>query len=311
VWSVVVLALAGCDTTTSVQGHTVDAMSGKPIGGYRIMATSTKEDAAMTCKTFEAPVADDGTFTLDKLCKDNTYTLAAGADREDIWFADGAEIGGPTPAAGPVEIKAWLAPKNPGLYKLDATGHLEGLTTSADVKSEKIKGSEERVRYPSTIPKTVPTIGPEDYLVMVGQDTMDKMQIYPLIPSGQRVFGDDVTKVTMDPWNYVGVTFTDDMTYTSSTAAIDASKVVDKSAADRVVRYVPGTALAPGRYVALRDDDIRMVIVDFGAAPTDAAVADAPGDGAGGSPGEMPGAADAPGAGEPGGDAAAEQPPAP
>jgi len=290
-----VLGLAGCDTTTTAKGHVVDAMTGKPAGGYQVVANATNADAALTCKTFQAAVAEDGTFTFDKLCSGTTYALSS--DREEIWFADAAEVGGATAAAEPVEIKVWKAPKNPGLYRLGADGTLEGLTTTADVKTERIRGSEERVRYPSTIPKTVPTIGPDDYLVFVGQDTIDGLKILPLIPSGTRVFGDDVTKVTMDAWNYVGVTFTDDTTYTMSAATMDSSKVVDKSGGDRVVRYVPGTAIPAGRYAVLRDDDVRMMIVDFGTPSTEAAVAD--GEGAG----EMPGAADAPGAGEPAGDA--------
>jgi hypothetical protein len=305
VWSLV-FGLAGCDTTTTVQGHVVDAMSGKPAGGYSVVANATNADVALTCKTFQTTVAEDGTFTLDTLCSDTSYALSS--DREEVWFADAAEVGGDAAPEGVIEVKVWKAPKNPGLYRLDAAGTLEGLTTTADVKTERIRGSDERVRYPSTIPKTVPTIGPDDSLVFVGQDAIDGLKVHPLIPSGMRVFGDDVTKVTMDPWNYVGITFTDDTTYTMSTATIDAAKVVDKSGADRVVRYVPGTAIAAGRYAVLRDDDVRMMIIDFGAPSTDAAVAD-------GEPaaGEMPGAADAPGAGEPAGDAppAGEAPPTP
>lgn len=268
----VVLSLLGCDTTTSIDGTVVDAMSGKPAGGHRLIATAVPEDAALTCKTFEAEVKEDGTFVFDKLCSGVAYRVAS--DREDIWLAEVDEL--PTDdAAPPMEIKIWRAPKAAGLYRLAADGTIEALTTDADVKSETIRGSTEKVRYPSTIPKAVKNIGPDEHLVLVGQDTIDKVEIYPLIASDTRIFGEDGTKVTMDPWHYVGVTFTDDTTWTASTATIDQAKCTDKSKDDRVVRYVPGTAIPSGRYAALAADDVRMIIVDVGAPPADTAVAGA------------------------------------
>lgn len=269
----VVLSLLACDTTTSIEGKVVDAMTGAPAGGHRLIATAIPEDAALTCKTFEAEVKEDGTFVFDKLCNGVAYRVAS--DREELWLAEADEL--PTDdAAPPVELKIWRAPKAAGLYRLTADGTLEQLTTDADVKSEQIRGSTERVRYPSTLPKAVKNIGPDEYLVLVGQETIDKVEISPLVASSARVFGDDATKVTMDPWHYVGVTFTDDTTWTASTATIDEAKVVHMSKDDRVVRYIPGSAVPQGRYAALADDDVRMIIVDIGApAVNDAPTADA------------------------------------
>jgi len=268
----VVLSLGGCSTTMSIDGTVVDAMTGKPAGGHRLIATAIPEDAALTCKTFQADVKEDGAFVFDKLCSGVAYRVAS--DREDIWLAESDEL--PMDAAAPpIEIKIWRAPKAAGLYRLAADGSIEALTTDADVKQETIRGSTEMVRYPSTMPKTVKNIGEDEYLVLVGQDTIDKTKIYPLIPSGPRMFGDEATKVTMEPWHYVGVTFTDDMTWTASEAAIDMTKIVDKSKDDRVVRYIPGTAIPSGRYAALAADDVRMTIVDMCVPAADTAVAGA------------------------------------
>jgi hypothetical protein len=268
-----VLSLLGCDTTTSIDGTVVDGMTGKPAGGHRLIATAIPEDAPLTCKSFEAEVKEDGTFLFDKLCGGIAYRVAS--DKEDLWLAEANEL--PTDdAAPPTELKIWRAPKTAGLYRLAADGSIEPLTTDADVKRETIRGSTEKVRYPSTIPKAVKSIGPDEHLVLVGQETIDRIQIHPLVASDTRIFGDDATKVTMDPWHYVGVTFTDDTTWTASTATIDSSKVIDKSKDDRVVRYIPGTAIPSGRYAALADDDVRMIIVDFGAPPADAVAGAAP-----------------------------------
>src|SRR5688572_32071420 len=108
VWSLV-FGLAGCDTTTTVEGRVVDAMSGKPAGGYSVVANATNADVALTCKTFQTTVAEDGTFKLDQLCSDTTYTLSS--DREEVWFADAAEVGGAEAPEGVTEVKVWHAPK--------------------------------------------------------------------------------------------------------------------------------------------------------------------------------------------------------
>jgi hypothetical protein len=80
-------------------------------------------------------------------------------------------------------------------------------------------------------------------------------------------------------------------------------RIADMVNGNKVFLFMKGTPDFPQCGFSMRAVSIlRAMNVDFGAAPTDAAVADAPG--------EMPGAADAPGAGEPGGDTPAEEPPA-
>lgn len=264
------LLLSACGGTT-VEGKVVDGMTGEPIGGYKIVAKATSEDASLTCQFKEAEVAEDGTFKLLDLCGGTPYHLEP--DREDVWLAEVNEVpdGG---FGGPTELKAWRAPKGPGLYKLSG-GEIEPLQTAADVKREQIRGTETKVRYPSTVPNKVPLVAPGDHLVLVGKGTIEETKLFPLIKSGERVFGDAGTKVTMQPWVYVGVEFQDDKTFEEVEAEIDSSKFLEKSKDSRMARWIPGSAVKEGRYAALKEGDRRMYILDFGASQsTDKPVAE-------------------------------------
>jgi len=251
--------LAGCSSTT-VEGRIVDGMLGTPAGGFKLIASATAEDAGMSCQFMEAEVAEDGTFALEKLCLGSAYKLKA--DRDEVWLADVDEVpDGGFPAE--VELKVWRAPSGSGLYVSSAAG-LEPLKTVSDVARETIRGTDVQVRYPEIVPNKIRRIGPEEHLLIIGQGTIENTKILPLIPSGERVFGDDSVRVTMEPWPYVGVEFEDDTTYELRTTTFDAAKVLDKEKGDRVARWIAGDAVAAGRYAALKDDDRRMYIVEFG-----------------------------------------------
>jgi hypothetical protein len=253
-------AVVGCSTVT-VEGRVVDGLNGQPIQGpYRMKATATSGDVALSCKVFDAPVGADGAFKFDRLCPGTAYRLET--DSEEIWLVDVDEV--PDGGFGqPTDLVAWRVPKGAGVYKL-AGGELLALKTDAGVEVVSIWKSPEKVRYPDPIPNKMTHIGPEDHLVLVGKSAVEELKFHPLLESGTRKFGDEKAAWSMDPWWYVGVKFTDDTTFERVDAQLDSSKVIDKAKGDRQARFIPGSAMPPGRYAILRDDDRRMFLVEFG-----------------------------------------------
>jgi hypothetical protein len=268
-------AVVGCSTVT-VEGRVIDGLNGQPIPGpYRMKATTTSADVALSCQVFDTAVGADGSFKFDRLCPGTAYKLET--DRDDLWLVDVDEV--PDGGFGqPTDLVAWRVPKGGGVYKLSG-GELLALKTDAGVETVSIWKSPEQVRYPDPIPNKMTRIGPDDHLVLVGASAIDDLKFHPLLESGTRKFGDEKRAWSMDPWWYVGVKFTDDTTFERVEAPFDSSKLIDKEKGDRRARFVSGTALPAGRYAILRDDDRRMFLVEFGepsaAAPAPAAPAPA------------------------------------
>ena len=250
---------AGC-SSASIEGTLKDGLTGNAIAETRIVAKSVAEDAMMTCKAFEGTTDAEGKFAIKDVCTGTAYTLSI---MDDTWWAP--ELG--EIADGGIQgmtIEAWRNGGGGGLYHL-AGSEFEAIRTTADVKSDPILESETKVRYPNTVPKRVTRIAVGEYLVMVSPESVDTLEIFPLIKSGERHFGDAESKVTMDPWSYVGIRFTDDTTFEEVSAVIDESKVTDKKAGDRAGRYISGDALPAGRYAILAPKGKSITIVDFGA----------------------------------------------
>jgi hypothetical protein len=256
--------VAACSSVT-VEGRVVDGLTGEPIPGpYRVKARAVSKDVALTCQYFDAEVSAEGTFELDQLCSGTAYGLEV--DRDDLWLVEVDQI----PEGGfgqPTDLTAWRVPKGSGVYEL-AGGDLTMLRTASDVERDTIFGSEEVVRLPDTIPEQVDLIGEGEYLVLVGKATIDEMKLVPLVASGPRKFGDaEKPYARPKPWWYLGTRFTDDTRFERVEAKIDPKRVVDKAKDDRHGRFIAGNALPAGRYALLKDDDKRMFLVDFGAAP--------------------------------------------
>ncbi|MEZ4235849.1 MAG: hypothetical protein R3F59_06740 [Myxococcota bacterium] len=262
-------ALTGCSSVTA-EGHIVDGLTGEPIPGpYRIKARSTSRDVALTCQLFDTEVGADGAFKLEQLCSGTSYQLST--DRDDLWLVEIDTI----PEGGfgqPTDLTAWRVPKGSGVYKLSG-GELTMLRTASNVEQDTIFGTDQTVRLPDTLPEKVDRIDTGDYLVLVGKATIEEMKLVPLVPSGPRKFGTaEEPYARNEPWWYLGTKFTDDTTFERVEARPDASKVVDKSKDDRAGRFIAGGALPAGRYALLKDDDKRMFLLDFGAAPAEAPV---------------------------------------
>lgn len=259
------LALLAACSSVSVQGRVVDGLTGEPIPGpYKVKAKAASKDVALTCQYFDADVAADGTFSFDQLCSGTAYLLEA--DRDDLWLVEIDQI----PEGGfgqPTDITAWRVPKGSGVYELSG-GQLTMLRTASDVEQDPIFGTDQIVRLPDTLPEQVDLIADDEYLVLVGKATIEQMKLVPLIPSGPRKFGDAANPYARPkPWWYLGTKFTDDTRFERVEATPDPKKVVDKAKDDRHGRFVAGSALPPGRYALLKDDDKRMFVLDFGATP--------------------------------------------
>lgn len=257
------LGLTVACSSPSAKGTLTDGMTGEPIPEMRIVATAVGT-TSMTCAAFEATTDANGAFEFKGLCSGSAYDLKTA--NENLWLAETDQI--PDGGAESLPLKVWRAPKGAGLYRLSG-GELNAIKTTADIKSEPVWNHEtEKVTYPSTLPKAPVLIGADDHLVLVGEGAVTQTQFHPLIASGERKFGSDkTTKVTMQPWSYIGVEFRSDTDYDRKTAAPDATKVLNKQKGDRNVSWVKGDALPAGRYAVHKEKDQRTTVLDFGAAP--------------------------------------------
>lgn len=258
-----VITLVGC-TSPSASGTLIDVVAGdKPIAGMRLIAEASGS-ASVSCSTFEATTDDNGNFKFDALCSGTAYKLKPG--NENLWLADGDVI--PDGGGEGLQFKAWRSPTGPGAYLLTGT-ELQAIKTSADIKKEPIwKSDTEVALYPATVPKSPAVIPADGYLVLVGERAAKQTAYWPLIASETRTFGSPTTtKITMDPWSYIGIEFSSDTEFERKTATPDDSKILKKDAGDRVTHWIPGNALPAGRYAMHKEGDTRTTIVDFGAAP--------------------------------------------
>lgn len=269
------LLTVGC-ASSSGSGTLIDVLDGnKPIADARLIAEADGS-ASLQCTTFEATTDAAGKFSFDKLCSGTSYTIKPG--NENLWLAEDHTI--PDGGIDGLDLKVWRAPKGSGVYLL-ADGELKAIKTSADIKKEPIWNSESEVAlYPATVPKNPARVPADGFLVLVGDRAVEKMQYFPLIKSDVRKFGSpSTTVITMDPWSYIGLSFTSDTEFARKTATPDAAKIVKKSSDDRTSAWIPGSALPPGRYAMHKEGDGRTTVVDFGTAAAEpAAPAEAPAD---------------------------------
>jgi len=243
------------------EGTLTYAMSGEGIPETRIIAKAASVDASLTCQTFEATTDANGAFKIEGLCGGTPYKLRTSNDQ--LWIPDLENV--PDGGQAGIEIKAWVATDTNGVFKL-VGGNLNPIKSTTDLKHETILDSEGvTVGYPARVPGKVELIGEGDHLVFLGTSTIADMTFEPLIRSGERKFDG---RITMQPWSFIGVKFTDDTTYEKVTATVDDGKVVSKESGERAARYYPHDALPAGRYVVYNAKKKRGVvtIVDFGKA---------------------------------------------
>ena len=256
--AVVLLLATGCGSS-GFQGTVVDGITGQPLPNFKMIAKAQAE-VGLTCMTFEGISGEDGTFKVDGACVGETaYTLQP--DDASYWLAETTTVA--QGVEGEVMVKAWrTGGKSANLYHLRADG-VGTLPTGSDMTEETIFGTDQKVKYPKSLPSKTPLVGAGEYLVLNGQDVIDKMKFAPLIYSGPRNFGsaDEPVEIT-NPWQYVGVEFASDTEFTRKEITIDESKVVTHSHDGMSVKWIPAEAFGTAHMAVWRDDGRRMYIVD-------------------------------------------------
>lgn len=256
------LGLAGCTTGGSFQARVVDGFTGKPVPELRLLLKAKTDGVPMTCLTFEGSTDADGNVTVTGLCGGATYAVES--TDKTLFLQDSPQVEGGVKATAPLQLTGWRAPESDGLYLL-ADDQLSGVRTGSDVSSVKVWETEVTVRYPNEIPAEVTRVEGDTKLLISGKTMIDRMQPVPLVPHDQkRRFGNPDGYTDMEPWSYIGFSFTSDTEYQQVTATFDPAKVKDVSDATHSLRYVQADALPPGRYVLGGPDDRRVYILDFG-----------------------------------------------
>lgn len=265
---IVALALSTACTKGSFQGKLVDGLTGQPVAAERVLLKAETTD--FTCQVFETTTDDQGNFTVGDLCANMEYVLSPG--NEMLFLGDAPAIDGSAQAAGAVEIKAWMAPAGSGVYILDG-GELKPQRTYADLKTARILGSEQDVRYPNTQPKDdaswaeVPAGG---HLVVVGKPTIDRLQVLPFIESPEVKFEpdrEDIKHFSLgQAWHYIGIAIQSETEFELKTVELDMSKVVEAASGERAARYIQADALPNGKYALVGEKDRRTYMFRVGPA---------------------------------------------
>lgn len=257
------LFAAGCTQTGVYQGRLVDGLTGAPVAATPMVARCPTA-SRMDCQLLETTTKEDGTFTFDKLCVGEKYsiTLTEGATLHLTDVAEATVQSGTTTKA-PSDIKAWNLPPDMGMY-VYAKGTYEPVRANADVKRAFLWESQDTVRMPATLPQVEPRVDKDQYLVLLGDRYLERMKFFPLVKSGPRKFGKTGDEELQADWYYVGMEFVSDTEYKKVEATPDKSKVQDVTVGENKVRFIKGDALPAGHYAALADMDRRMTVVTFG-----------------------------------------------
>lgn len=261
--SATVLALfTACGSKGSYEGKLTDGLTGQPVADLRIVAQASGGD--MTCQVREATTDANGVFTIKDTCADMTYTLKS-TDPNRMLQGVGTITGG-QPSTGPVEIKSWLAPEGEGVFVVSG-GKVKPSRTYADVKTATILGSQQKVRYPSTQPKTLadwPSFGKGDHVLISGKANIEKLEWVPAIVGAVVKFEPESADTThfslQEGWTYLGVELKSEKEFTEKKAEVDPTKFVGVEEGDRALRYVPADALAEGHYFLVGPEDKRTFI---------------------------------------------------
>jgi hypothetical protein len=257
----VLLAIVGigCMPAGSYQGKLVDAISGDPMPDVRLLAKSDPLSSDMTCQTFDAMTGADGSFLVQGLCAADTYTLQPSLQ---FFLLEGlSPIDGSVQATDVVTTKVWRAP-GAGVYVLEGA-KMDKQSTAVDVESKNILDSEEKVFYPAKLPITYTTLAEGQYLMLSGDRNIDKLGFYPIIESGERVFGTTDEKDKDEPWSYIGIEFTSDTEFERKVATPDPAKVLEIEQGDRHLIYIAHDALPAGQYALWEQDGRRTYALQF------------------------------------------------
>jgi len=254
-----VLLAVGCTPKGSFQGKLVHAITGQPVAGKSVTLKSDPPATDVTCQTFNVKTDDAGVFTVEALCGDANYKIEA-ADKEIL--LEGPEaVKGSEIVAAPVEIKVWPTPPT-GVYLL-AEGNLTKQAAAWKVEGKNVLDSKEQVFFPTELPSEATRVGPQQYLVLSGDRTIESLNIQPLIDSGPRTFGTSRERDKDEAWSYIGVKFASDTEFERVEVTPRADDVREVKKGSVQVRYIEGTALPPGKYTVMPKGGKRAYILEF------------------------------------------------
>jgi hypothetical protein len=235
--------LAGCDGTYAIKGSLEDGIFSGPMGGFDIIATATDQDAVtLSCKKRSGKVADDGTFSIDGMCKGSAYTLSSPADvlLPDFEIPDG---GPPSALSG----KAYRSPGGDGLYFITPKDGVQPTSSNASIKRD-IRPDQSEVIYPNREVLKPPLLAGDAVMIATGE--MASVPVRRLVMQPEGV---DLASGRLPPCYIIG----DD-------ATVDMSNVTEVTANDQTVRYYRDGALPEGRYALYGDSNQRMLVFDVG-----------------------------------------------
>lgn len=266
------LLLAGCSTAGNFEGKLVDGMTGAPRADVVVLGRA-KDSSDLACQVVEGKTDASGAFSFPKTCKGATYSLEV--KDKSLLLVDAPAVEGGLASTGAVEIKAWRGPSNDGLSTLrdDKLGTIASRTPLR--REEKVKGTDTVALFPKEKFKTATAITEGGYLVVAGKDLNAKLQMVPVVPAPVLVTFDSGN--TMENHVFLGLKFAaDGLSAEPVTATLDESLVKTVKHGDRVLRYIPASALPAGQYALFGEGDKEAFIVQLGAAPAEPTAAATP-----------------------------------
>ncbi len=244
----------------SAPGLIIDGMTEQPVPGLRVVARA-QEQAALTCQVLETTTDDQGAFLFTSPCRDITYVLESG-DNTTFLAGSPSFVGG-VPPAQPLTVNAWRAPPGTGVYVLKGT-EIFAMRMASKVATLPLWKSTEKVRYPETVPAKLPVISARDFLILSGVKHIKRLDIEPLIKhDGKLRFGSKNHYFDMDPWAYIGHSFTSRDKHQVVPAKLDETQVINLIEEKRALQFIPGSALPNGVYALSGPGDQRVYLMEI------------------------------------------------
>ncbi len=248
-------ALVGCGAT-GLEGTLLDE-AGNPFPDGATLKLKAVGEVGLTCQQFGGPVDPaTGAFSIEKVCtSESAYTIKL--SDEGIWLAEMGEV--PVGHTGPLNLIGYRHGGGPGVYHAKTPTDVIALRTGADLKKTTKDGA--ALQYLKKVAHI--TVVPAGETILVnGADKVEKMAFHPLTwTPGPVTLG--TADAPLEVPEGAGIWTV------GPAAAADASKFKTKEHGDVKLTYIPGDALAAGRYAYFSEKDSRPWLFDFGAAQAD------------------------------------------
>ncbi len=232
------LACAQPGTITVVDGRTQTPVDGVPL--------AVTDDHGARCPEPVPVTADGGHAVIPGPCTRRGWSVRV--DDAGWW------VPARTDAAEGATVTAWRVPVTGGVGLLDGT-ELEVLQTNTAVDVAALT-SADLVPYPIEIPPVLPRLAGDAVLVLDAEG----LTLEAVLPGAARTFGTPEVPLSFGPWFYLGARVPAEGAIERVTTSTDRFLTVTGD--DRTVRYVPASALAPGRYAVLTASGARAILFD-------------------------------------------------